>query len=93
MTKVMWQNPDHSKADEQGSRLAETNSRGQVGRVRGGNKNNEIKRLASSQIFKIIPLLYFYIHFNVTANSGELPFLKTLCSHISHPEWSWPLLS
>lgn len=26
MTKVMWQNPDHSKADEQESRVVETNS-------------------------------------------------------------------
>lgn len=50
---------DHSNADEQESRIAETNSKEGVGRVKGGNENNEIQRLASSQIFKIIPLLYF----------------------------------
>lgn len=26
MAKIMWQNPDHSKADEQESRVVETNS-------------------------------------------------------------------
>lgn len=53
MTKGMWQNPDHTEVAEQESRVVETNNR-ERGEL-GGNETNEIKRLASSQVFKIIP--------------------------------------
>lgn len=53
MTEVMWQNPDHSEVAEQESRVVETNNR-ERGEL-GENETNEIKRLASSQLSKIVP--------------------------------------
>lgn len=82
LTKVTWQDLDHSGRAEQESRIVETTlGKGDGGGGRIGT--NKIKKLASSQIFKIIALLYFSIHFNVTVNSGELPFLKTMLTGIT----------
>lgn len=53
MTEVMWQNPDHSEVAEQESRVVETNNRERE--ELGGNETNEIKRLATFQLSKIVP--------------------------------------